>query len=88
MKMVHTLKFKHLSIQKEFKTDPSIVRGSNVFSGWEVKPTGDGKLKVIRITSIDPKGTIPLWVVALYKTKAAQNIEGIRGHLIKTSTKP
>jgi len=82
----------HMQVQtsinsSEFKTDPSIVRGTNVFSGWEVKPTGDGKLKVIRITSIDAKGTIPLWVVALYKTKAAQNIEGIRGHLLKTTPK-
>jgi len=78
----------HIQVQtsinsKEFKTDPSIVRGVNVFSGWEVKPLADGKIHVVRITSIDPKGTIPLWVVALYKTKAAQNIEGIRGHLLK-----
>jgi len=81
----------HIQVQtsinnKEFRTDPSVVRGVNVLSGWRARPI-EGKLHVSRITSIDPKGSIPYWVVALYKTKAAKNIEGMRGYLHKLNVK-
>jgi len=64
-----------------FKENSNAVRGATIISGWSLKPD-NGQTRVTRITRLDPKGSIPAWVVNSFKGKAAKQIGVIKG-LIK-----
>jgi len=69
---------------KDFPNDSSYVRGVAIITGYVAHPHGDGtSCKVVRLSCLDPKGSIPGFIQDKFKANAGNMLANMRTYLEK-----
>jgi len=71
---------------KDFPHDSNYIRAVAVITGWVARPTGTN-CQVARLSTFDPKGTIPGFVQDKFKSNAASMLVTMRTFLEKQHKK-
>lgn len=76
----HSVQHKNAPIRKEY------IRGSSIISGYFGKQNGSNGCQFIYLTQMDPKGSIPKWMVNKVATKTAPKVISSFGAAAKNYT--
>jgi len=65
----NTLKVTAVGLPKAIPEKNGIVRIPYFNSWWDVKVTGDNKLKIVYFLEVDPGGSVPAWITNMFAAK-------------------